>query len=254
MKKENLKIIAVITVIVVIASVLGAFVFISGENNEYSEDNEENNEGTYVSVIRRSYEVSIDSDGNYTVYLPIPVNETGVSYIMDNFKLVVGNCTYRIENTTFGLALNITGRGHVALESSADYRQYIENWTVVRTSGVNPKENPITLSMSNITYKRDSADYKYSNATGYNTTRMPFEIPKYWKTYDNDGYLMPPSWVDVHSFVYVNSEKPANITLSLQESYYNSRTTWKLVDTFTENGWHYVNLNIGMLVWEPPKR
>ncbi len=247
MKKENLKIIAVITVIVVIASVLGAFVFISGENNEYSEDNEENNEGTYVSVIRRSYEVSIDSEGNYTVYIPIVVNETGISYLMDNLTIIEGNCTYRIENTTYGLALNITGRGHVTLESSADYKRYVENWEVVKTSGIDPKTHPITLSMSNITYKKDMGlPSDYTNATGYNTTKIPFEIPRMWKNRENSGYLMAYPFIDVHSFVYVKSEKPVKIYLVLSE-YRGMITHWELLQRFNTTGWQYVEVYTGTL-------
>ena len=238
MKKENLKIIAMITaIIVVIASVLGAIIFMEGQH----EDNEENNEGTYIHTIGRRYEVTIDAEGNYTVYLPIPVNETGISYLMDNFTLIEGNCTYRIENTTYGLALNVTGREHVRLRAVAYYTQYIENWEVVNTSGVNPETHPITLSMSNITYKHDeNFDFKYTNATGYNTTKMPFKIPQYGKYQENLGYLMPARWVNVHSFVYIRSETPVNISLSLS----GIHGIWSLSGTFSEDGWHYVELDL----------
>ena len=257
MKKENLKTIALITaVVLVVASVIGAFVIMSGEhegigegngnNTGGGENNTEENEGTYVHTIGREYDVIIKSKGNYTLYLPIPVNETGISYIMDNFTLVKGNCTYRIENTTYGLALNVTGRGYVEFRAIADYTMYVENWKVVNTSGVNPETHPITLSMSNITYIHDGLPSDYTNATGYNTTKIPFKIPQYWKNWKNDGYLMYPHWVNVHSFIYIRSEMPVNVSLSLS----GVHGIWSLSGTFTENGWHYVELDLRELPQE----
>jgi hypothetical protein len=242
--KENLKIIAiVIAIIVVISSVLAAVIYLSGEKNE--EKKNEGNGETQIGTIVRSYTVTIDSDGNYTVYLPIPVNETGVSYIMENFTLIEGNCTYKIENTTYGLALNVTGKGHVEFEATAIFKQkHLENGTVVAISGINPETHPVTLSMSNITYKRDeNFTHLYTNATGYNTTKIPFEIPPFWTRYSNDGYLMTDDLVVVHSFIYTRSEKPVNVTVDLYESIING-TDWILSGRFADNGWHYVKLDI----------
>ena len=240
MKKESLKIIAIITIIIVVISLLiSAVILMSGEHEDNNE--EKRTKGTYSYSLGREYDVSIDSKGNYTVYLPIPVNETGISYIMDNLTLESGNCTYKIENTTYGLALNITGSGYVMFRAEAYYDVFVENWKVVNTSGVYPETHPITLSMSNITYIHDaSRPNDYTNATGYNTTKIPFKIPQYWKNTENKGYLMGPDWVNVHSFIYVKADKPVNVDFMLSGIY----NTWSFSGAFTENGWHYVKLNV----------
>ena len=264
MKKENLKIIALITAVVVVtASVIGAVIIMSGEHDSIGEENGNGTEGTgnstggnenegdYVTGIGRDYYVIIDSKGNYTVYVPVVLGRDGLSYMMDNLTLETGNCTYRIENTTYGLALNITGRGHVLFRAVAVYTMYVENWKVVNTSGIDPsKGHPIVLSMSNISDLscKVNESGNITVVTGYNTTDDSFRDNICWKEYVNNSMLWnaypimsPPM---VHSFVYVKSEKPVYIYLTLGEGGEHDLTLLELEQKFDTNGWHYVELNV----------
>ena len=246
MKKENLKIIAMITaIVVVIASVLGAIIFMEGQH----EDNEENNEGTYIHTIGRNYDVIIDSEGNYTVYVPVVLGSNGLSYIMENLTLESGNCTYKIENTTYGPALNITGSGYVRLSAEVGYTMYIENWEVVNTSGIDPtKGHPIVLSMSNISGRHCEVNESgnITVVTGYNTTDESFRDNICWKNYVNNSLLSLSSPPIVHSFIYVESEKPVEIDLALSE-YGGMITNWELSQRFNTTGWHYVEVYTGAI-------
>ena len=269
MKKENLKTIALISAIVVVTvSVIGAVVLMSGEhesiggengsgtegtgnNTGGGENNSEGNEneGNYVATMERGYDVIIDSKGNYTAYIPVVLGRYGLSYIMDNLTLEYGNCTYKIENTTYGLALNITGRGHVMLSAEVVYTMYVENWKVVNTSGVDPsKGHPIVLSMSNISNLSCEVN-KSGNitvVTGYNTTDDSFRDNVCWKEYVNNSMLSNayPALsypISVHSFVYVKSDKPVDIDINLYEvNVKGDTTTWELSRKFETSGWHYV--------------
>lgn len=71
----------------------------------------------------QSYEYKLqiipEEIGNYTVYIPIIINEEEtISELAENLHIVNGNATHDIINTEHGLALRVMGEAEVVIESS----------------------------------------------------------------------------------------------------------------------------------------
>jgi hypothetical protein len=72
---------------------------------------------------RQSYEYNLhvipDENGNYTLYVPILINEDeSISELTEGLHITSGNATNEIIDTEHGWALKIEGEGEVVFESS----------------------------------------------------------------------------------------------------------------------------------------
>lgn len=248
MRKENLKTLAVILVLVVITSVLGATILIDMSKNK------ENNGLEAESDISpyefwRYYDITLDSPANYTVLLPVVLDNSGVSAMMKNLSIKGGNGTFKIVNSTYGPALMVNGSGKMRIESEICVKgMWKEKKGLISAniSGtpINITNLVITLSMTEFRTSLWDWNNNTSVEKTYNTTDPQFRNNSLWKYYiDEPNIFMPHDGVTLHSFVYVKSEKAINISLELTESLLN-RPIWNLSGTFTENGWHYVELKI----------
>jgi hypothetical protein len=250
MKKENMKIIAiVISAILLIASIMFAIIIYTPvEHNKPEEPS--GGESTYTGKFWRDYDLILNSSGNYTVFLPLVLDNSGISFIMDNLTLKEGNASFEIVNSTYGPALKVNGSGKIMIKSEVCVKG---TWSKKKHELVsaNVSGNPINVTNLVITLSMtEFRDYLWDSKNNtsvekvYNTTDSHFRDSELWKYYIDEPYIyMPTDGVELHSFVYISSEKPINISLELSESLM-SYPTWSLSGTFTENGWHYVKLDI----------
>ena len=111
--KKNAKYIAMITaIVVVIASVLGAVIFIYGGLS--GKKNEEMDSGFYVRI--RS-----DSKENYTIIVPVVVGKKGnLAEFMNSVKVLEGNGSIEIVNTSHGMGMEIKGNGNLYIYGMED--------------------------------------------------------------------------------------------------------------------------------------
>lgn len=76
------------------------------------------------------YEVTISSENeeNFTLLIPFPLNDNDISVqFLTNLTVIGGNCTYEIEETIHGKALNITGNKSIRLLSKGNEQGLAEN-------------------------------------------------------------------------------------------------------------------------------
>ena len=78
--------------------------------------------------VEYTYEVKISPptgvNDTYSVLVPVPLdNEGNVSGIIKELKIVSGICTYRLNQTEYGPALEITGKGDIHLRIAGTKKQ-----------------------------------------------------------------------------------------------------------------------------------
>ena len=158
MKKEKLKIIAIITaIVVVIASVIGAVIFIYGELS--GKKNEKIETGYVVTVFTNTTE-------NYTLIVPVVVDKNGnLADVMSSVKVVNGTAEIEIINTTYGPAMKIDGRGFIQVYGKKNYLFEDGRLSAILPCNVSLKGNDIYWN-ENLTKK----DYGVSYAVIGNTT------------------------------------------------------------------------------------
>lgn len=70
---------------------------------------------------RYTVTITLNNDKNYTLYVPFPMWKGNISHqIWENLTIVSGGCSYKIEQTTHGFALNVSANGSVILESKGE--------------------------------------------------------------------------------------------------------------------------------------
>ena len=64
-------------------------------------------------------ELKTESTENYFVYIPIALNndDKNISTIMDTLSIIKGNGTYNICDTKYGMALNISSKNSIIIQS-----------------------------------------------------------------------------------------------------------------------------------------
>ncbi|UCE36336.1 MAG: hypothetical protein JSW00_12480 [Thermoplasmata archaeon] len=111
MEKERKVLIIVLIAFAIVIASIGYFVYLIIE----------------VETVERSqsyeYKLEIipDETGEYTVYVPIVINEDkSISELMDDLHITKGDATYEIIETEHGWALKIVSNTEVSIESSID--------------------------------------------------------------------------------------------------------------------------------------
>jgi len=65
-------------------------------------------------------EISLEGEGIFTLYMPIPVNENKSCLNITDELNVIGNCSYEIISTEYGKAIKLSGYGDVIIEAKGN--------------------------------------------------------------------------------------------------------------------------------------
>lgn len=101
-----------------------------------SEDQTENDN---LTGIRFQIRIFAHRDGDYILYLPLPVNNGTSSPVVSHLKLIEGNAQFDIINTSRGNALKIVGNGSIEILGNGHFN--IETgavMTMLNSSAINP--------------------------------------------------------------------------------------------------------------------
>ncbi len=246
----NRKTILMLVLVSTVSVISTAFVVNSiNQNNSSDSNNSEGCNEYRYSRLTRYYDLTIDSEGNYTVLVPVVLDNWGISFMMNNLSLEEGNASFEIVNSTYGPALRVNGSGKAVLHSEMcvktlwrDRTYYPIDAELCNGRPIDVYSLIITPSMTNYSsLKLENGTY-VASGIGYNSTRPDFRNSRIWKNGIESRWIYLPLSPIQYSFVYTDSKNPVNITLELSDDLGYSES-WTISYTFTENGWHYVKVN-----------
>ena len=132
---------------------------------------------------------------NHTIIIPIPIhhqNNQVITEVIEGIEITSGNAEYQLEYTTYGVGLNISGKGNVTIHSSGIRDSYSIDTLLSLMANPNP----------------DSGEYWVY--TEYNGSTFDLELMYEFKQILSPGHQWQGSVLSIEN----KEEVPQEITLA----------------------------------------
>jgi hypothetical protein len=202
----------------------------------------------YDHTVTRIYSIEIESNTSYTLFIPIVIDQNGISSLMNEVKVESGNAEIKITDTVLGKSLKVSGSGNVKILSKEKFKcKFTEGGEDVLTPPGITRPEKMTLSMSGI---YEVSSWPTSKQYYFYNTSSDFELKDRDFAKERMHTLDSIAWKDIEnnqswSYTHVKVENfPENENISINfllaedhkfEGWYQLQWygNWKIT-----NGWN----------------
>ena len=222
--KRKSKIIIVLTSLVIISILIFAAIFFQ----IFYDD---------IITLRREYSCTITSDGNFSILAPIPINDyINIDELAKDLVVKQGQPHFSINQTEYGLALNISGNGIVEVSKNLTYKYKARNNSI---TPVGHSPHKVILSMTKIFSNRHPED-NGSNRLLYDSADRNF-------SFKDDKYFFIDSPIRGESRIqFLDGNTNTSVIIKLSETQLSPRH-FKQMDLYLKgslenHGWNVLSL------------